>query len=652
MVSFVSRSVATWFRRWWQSRVPTRESIVVTAFLALLFEASYLAAFFVRGELLLRASDSDMILSTIGWVLGIKLVLFYWRGFCHRPWRAARFEDLNRLLRTATTALLVLVAFNYFRQVLSGAQIPRSVLLLDWVFTLIGVGGMQALARSVYEEIMPTTTAGNERSVLLVDASPAGRELALALPSLASQRYFVAGLLDDDPEHYGVTVGRARVLGPVSMAPMCAERLRVGEIIVREGSVFGQRLRALCDACAAVNVRVRIAEDHSATDARGTRASVTPIRVRDIELPDLLARPAARLHDDDFHVAPFIADRRVLVTGAGGSVGAELCRQLVRFHPARIVLVDRAESALFEIHRELAERHPTAAIDLTAQLCDIGNADRVHALLAEHKPDVIIHAAAFKHVPLMEHHPLEAIDNNTLATATLAEAAAEHGVATFVSLSTDKAVYPSSVMGASKLVAERYLEALGRESRTRFVVVRFGNVLGSSGSAVPIFSDRLRRGLPITVTDPGVRRYFLTVDEAAQLLLLAGALAGRSGVYVLEMGEPLAIVDLIGSLAFVMNIPQHAVRIDFCGLRPGEKLDEDLFFADEAREPTASPFVIHAHRAARPFAEVQAWLVELREALANGPDAAAAKLIQISSLATDGPPSRRQPADPTQVVTS
>jgi FlaA1/EpsC-like NDP-sugar epimerase len=625
MVSTLTRSVSTWFDKWWHSRIPTREAIVVTAFLSLLFEASYLAAFFVRGELLLKPSDSETILSTICWVVGIKLVLFYWRGFCHRPWRAARFEDLNRLLRTSTTGLLLLVAFNYFAQSLGGIPIPRSVLL-------VGVGGMQALARSIYEEIMPATAAGNERAVLLVDASEAGRELALALPNLKAQRFHVAGLLDDNPEHYGITVGRARVLGPVSMAPLCAERLRVGEIIVREGSIFGRRLRALCDACAAVKVRVRIAEDHASCNGERTATNVKPIRVRDIEIHDLLSRPAAHLDANDFHVAPFIAERRVLVTGAGGSIGSEICRQLMRFHPSRIVLVDRAEPALFAIHRELVEALP--------------------ALLAEQRPDVIIHAAAFKHVPLMEHHPLEAIENNTLATATLAEISAEHGVDTFIALSSDKAVYPTSVMGASKLVAERFLESLAGQSRTKFVVVRFGNVLGSSGSAVPIFMDRLRRRLPITITDPAVRRYFLTVDEAAQLSLLAGAMSPRGGIYVLEMGEPLSIVDLVGSLAFVMDIPQHQVEINYCGLRPGEKLDEDLFFAEEEHESTGSPFVIRAQRAVRPLAEVQGWLAELREAVANGPEAAATKLIQISSTAADGPPPQRHPADPARVGAS
>jgi FlaA1/EpsC-like NDP-sugar epimerase len=652
MVSTFARSFSDSFSAWWRSRLPTREAIVITAFLALLFGGSYLAAFFIRAELLLKGINSDTILHTIGLIVSIKIVLFYVNGFCHRPWRAARFEDLNQLLRTTTTSLLCLVALNYSAQFTGGTHIPRSVLLLDWAFTLLGVGGMQALARSIYEEVMPATTAGNQRAVLVIDASEAGRELALALGDAQSELYHVAGLLDDDPEHYGVTVGRARVLGPVSMAPMCAERLRVGEIVIRQGAVFGPRLRALCDACATVNARVRIAEQRPSSSAERDADALGPFRIRDLDLHDLLSRPAAHLGDDDHHLSRLAADRCLLVTGAGGSIGAEICRQLVRFHPARIVLVDRAEPALFAIHRELVESLPTAAIDVVPRLCDVGHPDRVDALLSEQKPDVIIHAAAHKHVPLMEHHPLEAIENNTLATATLAEIAAEHGVETFISLSTDKAVYPTSLMGASKLVAERFLESLSAGSRTKFVSVRFGNVLASSGSAVPIFADRLRRRLPITITDPAVRRYFLTVDEAAQLSLLAGAMSPRGGVYVLEMGEPLPIVEVVASLAFLLHIPQNEVRIEYCGLRPGEKLDEDLFFADEAREPTASPLVIHARRPARPLAEVQGWVAELREAAAGGPDAAAAKLIQIGSLAADGPSHARIPTGPSQVTTS
>ena len=639
-----AESVESWVRRAWQARFPTREAIVVTALLAIIFECAYLGAYFVRGELLLKTSDSAAILGTIGWVIGIKLVLFYWRGFCHRPWRAARFEDLNRLLRTTTTALLVLVAMNYFAVVLGWQAIPRSVLLLDWVFTLLGVGGMQAFARSIYEEIMPVTHVGNRNSALVIDASKAGRELAAALPGISQQHYFVAGLLDDDPEHYGVSIGAARVLGPVAMAPTCAERLRVSNLIVREGAVFGDRLRALCDASQTIGVRVQIAEGCSASPAgesgRTKGLTGSPIRLRDVELADLLARPHARLEEDDYHVGALLADRRVLVTGAAGSVGAEICRQVLRFHPSTLVLVDWSEAGLFELYRVLSADPAATGVEITARLCDVSEASKISALIEESAPDVILHAAAFKHLPLMESHPIEAIENNTLATATLADLAIKHGVGTFIMLSTDKAVYPSSVMGASKLVAERYVAALAESSGTKFVAVRFGNVLGSSGSAVPIFTDRLSRREPIIVTDPAVRRCFVTIDEAAQLVLLAGAISQRGGVYLLEMGEAVSIVDLVGSIAFVMGLPKDEVEITFCGLRPGEKLDEDVIFDDEELEPTASPLI---HRASGPvwtIDEGRAALEALRQAVGRGPAAAAAALEEVAAVAAGGNRSR------------
>jgi FlaA1/EpsC-like NDP-sugar epimerase len=622
-----------WLGSWARSRLPTRESIIVTALLAVIFEFTYLAAFFVRGELLFKPSDAAMIVKTIGVVIALKLLVFYTRGLCHRPWRAARFADLNNLLRTATMALLVLVAFNYFSYYLPGwAPIPRSVLLLDWAFTILGVGGMQAVARSVYEELMPATTVGNERATLVIDASAAGRQLALDLGRLRGQRYHVAGLLDDDPEHYGAHVGRARVLGPVSMTPACAERLRASDVVVREGAIYGPRLRGLCDACEALGVRVSIAENAVAAEAQmnGTAPrTIKPIRVRGVELRDLLSRPQANLADHDANVFPFLHGKTVLITGAGGSIGSEICRQVMRFDPAKMILVERSEHALFSIQRDLAAREGAGEIAMEAVLCDITNVDRTDRLFADHRPQVVIHAAAFKPVPRMEAHPVEAIENNSLATATLAELADAHGVETFVALSTDKAVHPSSVMGASKLVAERFLQSFGESSKTRFVAVRFGNVLGSSGSAVPIFEEQLAKRLPITITHPSVRRYFMTIDEAAQLVLLAGALPGRGGTYVLEMGEPIKILDLVHSLAFVMNVPQEEVDINFCGLRPGEKLDEELFFEDERRGSTVNPLVIHVARPARPLDDVRHWLADLKNAAASDPETAAHTLMDI-----------------------
>ena len=617
---------------WWRARRPTREAVVVMALLALIFEATYLAAFFIRSELLFRASDAALILGTILTVIGVKLVIFYWRGLCHRPWRAARFADLNRLIRTSTAALLVFVTLNYFGGYIPGwLQIPRSVLLLDWVFTILAVGGMQAMARSIYEEVMPTTNVGTQRTALVIDASPAGRELAGTLGRLRSGGYFVAGLLDDDPAHYGATVGRARVLGPVAMAPACAARLRVSEIVVREGAVFGSRLHELCDACAEIDVRVTIAENAVAADAAGDdrQRTVLPLRLRDVAISDLLSRPQAHLADHDAHVLPFLGGKTVLVTGAGGSIGAEICRQLVRFSPAKLLLVERSECGLFAIHRELVERLDDRDTTLHPILGDVANTDRMERIFAEHRPQVVIHAAAFKHVPLMEAHPIEAIENNTLATVSLAELAEAHGVESFISLSTDKAVHPSSVMGGSKLVAERFLQSFGGTSATRFIAVRFGNVIGSSGSAVPIFEEQLARRLPITITHEDVRRYFMTINEAAQLVLLAGAMPGRGGTFVLEMGEPIRIVDLVSSLAFVMRVPRDDVRIEFCGLRPGEKLDEELFFEDERREATLNPLVIRASRPARPLDDVRQWLAELKSATTGDAETALHALMDI-----------------------
>lgn len=637
MISTSIAAASSWLTARWKSLQPTRESLVVLALLAVIFEATYLGAFFVRGELLLKPSDSRAILNTIFIVVALKVGVFYVRGLCHRPWRAARFADLNKLLRAATLALLLLVAFNYFGGFLPGhIPIPRSVLLLDWAFTLLGVGGMQAVARSVYEELMPATAMGNERVVLVVDASPAGRELALDLGRIAGGKFFVAGLLDDDPSHYGQQVGRARVLGPVSMAPACAERLRAAEVVVREGALFGTRLRALHDACAAIGVRVCIAEQPPEEPSGTTWAAGRRIRVRGVGLRDLLSRAQARLDDHDAHVLPFLRGKTVLVTGAGGSIGSEICRQALRFKPARMVLLDRSEPALFAIHRELAGRNAGVTID--AALCDITNRDRLDRILAEHKPQIVIHAAAYKHLPLMESHPFEAIENNTLATAALAELCDAHRVSAFVALSTDKAVHPSSVMGASKLVAERFLQSFGTTTATRFVAVRFGNVLGSSGSAVPIFEERLSRGLPVTVTHPDVRRYFMTIDEAAQLVLLAGALPGRGGTYVLEMGEPLRIVDVVHNLAFVMNVPEDQVKIEFCGLRPGEKLDEELFFADERLEATPNSLVVRVERPPRPLDEVRGWLTDLEDAIGADPEAATRVLMGIASADCAGPP--------------
>ena len=622
-------SAASAFRIWLRSVAPTREAIVTAGCLAIVFGLTYLAAYFTRSELLLRVSDAATIVRTIGWVVLLKLFVFYTRGICHRSLRTIRFADLSILVRATTTCLLVLVAANYYFTTLrlGWIQIPRTVLLLDWAFTLLAVGGLQAAARSIYEELMPAEPVGHQRNALVIDGSPQGLAIAAQLMSAERGGYFVSGLLDDDPTRHGSRTAVAPVIGGIDHVAACAQRLRVTDVIVRSGSVFGRRLRRICEACTEIGVRVVIAEP-CGEDA--------DVRVRGVELRDLVTRPDPTASAHGPRLASWVHDKTVMVTGAGGAIGAEICRLLVTLRPARILLVDRSECSLFEIHRELQERAAAfgeGEIGLVLGLVDIQDTERLEDVFQSHRPAIVIHAAGYKHVPMLQGHPVEAIENNILATATLADLAEGHGVETFVALSTDKAVNPTGVMGASKLVAERFLQSLGEGSTTKFVVVRFGNVIGSSGTAVPIFTRQLVRRQPITVTHPDVARRFLTASDAARLSLAAGALAGGSGTFILDMCEPVKIVELVKCLAFVMRVPREEVEIRFGGLRDGEKLAEELFFDDEIRHSVGCGLVFQVSRPIRPLAEVRQWLGDLKAAiLADGPDAARGVLMEIAAL--------------------
>lgn len=587
LISSARTSIANWLR----ARAPTRESILVAAALVLVFGASYLSAFYIRSELLLRPAEARTIVRTIGWVVVCKALIFYARGICHRSLRALRFEDLSLLVRADTTALLVFVAANFYlpKLVPGWEQIPRSVILLDWAFTLLAVGGMQATARSLYEEIMPANAAGQHRTALVIDASPEGRLIAERISTRHGGEYIVCGLLDDEPDRYGERVAGTRVIGTTDNAEACAERLRVSDVVVRRGSLWGNRLRRLCERCAAMRIRLSISESVGGEEFADADAP-PPVRLRSVEIGDLITHPEARLEEREADLRRGYAGRTVLVSGAGGTIGAEICRQLIRLGPAKIVILDRSEHALFEIQTELSEG--LAAIpaggarpSLETVLVDLGNTTRIGRVLAEHRPDFVIHAASLKHVAMLESHPIEAIETNVLATAAFAEAAHEHGVGTFVSLSTDKSVNPTGVMGASKLVGERFLQALGEVSPTRYVVVRLGNIVGSAGSVVPTFARRLRSSQPVTVTSPEAARHFLTARESARAVLMAGAVGGGSATYVVDSGPAMPIVDLVHTLAFLLRVPRDAVTIRFGGLRPGEKVEEETFHGDEEIRP-------------------------------------------------------------------
>ena len=333
-------------------------------------------------------------------------------------------------------------------------------------------------------------------------------------------------------------------------------------------------------------------------------------RIRDVAIEDVLRRPPVQL--DSTCIAAVVRGRTVMITGAGGSIGSELCREVCRFAPATLVLVEQAENSLFESHRQLIRQFPELAIiPCIADICD---ATRMGQIFSKHRPAVVFHAAAHKHVPMMESNPGEAVKNNVLGTAALARLAHSHRVERFVMISTDKAVNPTSVMGVSKRAAELYLQAFSRHSQTRFVAVRFGNVLGSNGSVIPIFKEQIARGGPVTVTHPEMKRYFMTIPEACQLVLQAGSMGKGGEIFILDMGEPVYIVDLARDLIRLSGLtPDKDVEIRFTGIRPGEKLFEELFLSDESAVKTYHPRVFIGRLTSPPWSEIERQVKELGE---------------------------------------
>jgi FlaA1/EpsC-like NDP-sugar epimerase len=423
------------------------------------------------------------------------------------------------------------------------------------------------------------------------------------------------GFLDDDPALHGNRFSGIEVLGSIDRASLEVERRRVQEVIVQSGTLTGKRFRQLFDECteAGATVKVIPAIDELLGENNGDQ---THVRLRSVEIKDLLRREPIRL--DDSAVARLVAGRTVMVTGAGGSIGSEICRQVLRFHPQKLLLVERGENSLFLIEQEFSRLHPKPPFE--PLIADITDDDRIDQIMADYKPAVVFHAAAHKHVPMMEWNPAEAIKNNCLGTRTLARLADRHGVGTFVTISTDKAVHPTSVMGCSKLIAERYVQAFSKESSTKFIVVRFGNVLASNGSVVPIFQEQIRRGGPITVTHPDIERFFMMIPEASQLVLQAAAMGDGGEIFVLDMGESVKIVDLARDLIALSGLAEDDIDIEFTGLRPGEKLYEELYFDDERRLPTPHPKVFCAMHRPAELSEIEGMLEELREVVDDPPD--------------------------------
>ena len=457
----------------------------------------------------------------------------------------------------------------------------EGVLMLDMFSTIMLLSGLRMFIRLYHEEFF-SNHKGDQRRFLIVGAGNAGEALLREIARGKESKYQVIGFVDDDPLKCHMQIHGVSVLGNMDQLPQICKKHNIDEIAIAIPSATRKQLRHVIQICQ--GTKIKFSTVPSITDIASGKLKVS--QIRDVDINDLLGREVVHLDLDI--IKEFLHQKVILVTGAGGSIGAEMCRQVCAFGPKHILLLEQAENPLFFIERELVRNFPEVSMETI--ICDIADKVRVDQLFSQYSPEVVIHAAAHKHVPLMESNPGEAIKNNVGGTRNIADASDRFGTQHFVMISTDKAVNPTSIMGSSKRIAEMYIQDLNTTSKTHFVTVRFGNVLGSNGSVVPIFKKQIAAGGPITVTHPDMRRYFMTIPEASQLVLQAAAMGQGGEIFVLDMGEPVKIVDLARELITLSGFrPEEDIEIQFTGLRPGEKLFEELSIEGEDMLPTKHP---------------------------------------------------------------
>ena len=583
---------------------PAKRVVVLSVDAALCVLTVWLSYYLRLGEWVKLSGDSYW---QPMWAVGVSLLLalpiFVVNGFYRAIFRYTGLSALQTILKaTAVYGLLFATVFTAY-----GVDgVPRTVGLIQPMLLLLTVGASRMLARfwlgGLYRNQLRMVALPR---VLIYGAGNAGRQLAAAMANSHEMR--VVGFLDDDDRLHGHVLNGLSIYSPADL-PGLVTSLQVSTVLLAIPSVSRHRRNEMIAQMLRAHVQVRTLPAVSEL----AQGMVSTSDLRELDIDDLLGRePVAPNH---ILLGRNITDKVVLVTGAGGSIGSELCRQILSVNPSTLVLIEQSEFALYEIQQELQEKIEDNATLLVPVLASVRDAQRLNEIFTDWKPDTVYHAAAYKHVPLVEHNPIEGIRNNTLGTLTAARAAAEHGVSDFVLISTDKAVRPTNIMGASKRLAEMALQALAATApKTRFSMVRFGNVLGSSGSVVPKFRRQIRDGGPITLTHPDITRYFMTIPEAAQLVIQAGAMAKGGDVFVLDMGDPVKIMDLATRMIELSglcvrdeNNPEGDIEIEITGLRPGEKLFEELLIGNNPR-PTSHPRIMKAHE------EFLAWPVLLEK---------------------------------------
>jgi FlaA1/EpsC-like NDP-sugar epimerase len=606
--------------------------------------ASYWAAWLLRFEFSIPPREMHAFWGGLALVLGIKGPIFCGLHVHLEGWKDnVTFSDL---LTIAQANLAGSLAAGSAILMLVGRPFPRSIYILDFMVCLLAAGGVRFLVRLLREARAELASNGNAKGVLIYGAGVAGLALAREIRTNVRLGYKVVGFVDDDPRKQGATLLGLPVLGSGESIPEIVRRrrdrrTRIEEVVVAMPSATGKQLRAAVERGRSANLPSRIVPGLGELISGKLPAG----NMREVSVTDLLGRDP--VHLDLEPARNVIFGRRILVTGAAGSIGSELCRQLAEMQPRELFVLDQAESPLFFLEAELRQRHP--GLPVAAEVADIRNARRIEQLIEEHEFDAVLHAAAYKHVPVMERQVCEAVRNNVIGTWNLVQAAWRAGVPRFLLISTDKAVNPSSVMGLTKRTAELIVSAsrpsLNFRPPSRFMSVRFGNVLVSNGSVVPIFQKQIAAGGPVTVTHPDMRRYFMTVQEAVELVLLASTMGEGSEVFVLDMGKPVRIVDLARKMIMLAGlVPDDDVEIRFVGLRPGEKLFEDLNLDAESLLPTCQERIRIFKGMQVSFDDLLPWITQLQQLLWRGdPDLV---LSHMSRLVPEYQPlARRKPPE-------
>jgi FlaA1/EpsC-like NDP-sugar epimerase len=577
---------------------------------------SYTGAFLLRFDFEITEPHRDNFLITLPVAVVVQYLAFYFFRLTRGWWRYVGIADFLNATKAAVAGSVGLATWVMLFH--RSSFYPRSVLLLFPVLVIGFTIGLRLIVRLWRHGQLDDAVAGERKRLLIIGAGDTGEALLREIRQSPRLNYNVVAFIDDDPHKRGAYINGVRVVDKVSATAEVVQQLKIDEIVVATPSASGEEMRTITQACRAAGVPFKVMP----STWEVLRGHVSLGAARSVDINDLLRRPPVEL--DLIKIGRFLTKKRILVTGAAGSIGSEICRQVLRYQPASLLCLDHDENALFYLERSLAPLREDR--DVQFRLGDVTDAAFVDKLFAASRPEVVFHAAAHKHVPMLESNPIEGVRNNVFGTEVVATVAGRHGSQAFVLISTDKAVNPSSVMGATKRIAEQLVCTLPFD--TRYTAVRFGNVLGSQGSVVPVFKEQIASGGPVTVTDPEMRRYFMTIPEAVELVIQASAMGQGDEVFLLDMGDPVKILDLANDLIQLSGLrPGVDIEIRFTGVRPGEKLYEELYLDEEKADHTTHPKILvakHVDVDAKRFNEK---LDELRKAAYNLDEPSVRRLI-------------------------